>query len=177
MSRRAGRAPRVLRASSASTASAAIRRGATRAAASRQRRRPSTPAPSRRGTGERRRSHAVATATRWRIRDDIGDCTRCKLHTLGRTQIVFGVGNPKARSDVRRRGAGRGRRHPGRAVRRPRRAAADEDHRGDRPDARAGLHRQRHQVPAAGQPQSRAGRSGDVRAVPVPADRRRSSRR
>ncbi len=31
------------------------------------------------------------------IRDDIGDCTRCKLHTLGRRQIVFGVGNPRAR--------------------------------------------------------------------------------
>jgi len=30
------------------------------------------------------------------IRIDIGDCTRCKLHTLGRTQIVFGVGNPDA---------------------------------------------------------------------------------
>ena len=30
------------------------------------------------------------------IRDDIGDCTRCKLHTQGRTQVVFGVGNPSA---------------------------------------------------------------------------------
>jgi DNA polymerase len=30
------------------------------------------------------------------IRGDLGDCTRCKLHTLGRTQIVFGVGNPAA---------------------------------------------------------------------------------
>ncbi len=30
------------------------------------------------------------------IRDDIGDCTRCKLHGLGRTQIVFGVGHPTA---------------------------------------------------------------------------------
>ncbi len=32
------------------------------------------------------------------IRQDIGpDCARCKLHTLGRTQVVFGVGNPQAR--------------------------------------------------------------------------------
>lgn len=32
------------------------------------------------------------------IKDDIGaDCRRCKLHTLGRTQVVFGVGNPEAR--------------------------------------------------------------------------------
>lgn len=28
------------------------------------------------------------------IRADIGDCTRCKLHKLGRTQIVYGVGDP-----------------------------------------------------------------------------------
>jgi uracil-DNA glycosylase len=30
------------------------------------------------------------------VRSDIGDCTRCKLSRLGRTQIVFGVGNPAA---------------------------------------------------------------------------------
>jgi uracil-DNA glycosylase len=30
------------------------------------------------------------------VREEIGDCTRCKLHTLGRKQIVFGVGNPQA---------------------------------------------------------------------------------
>jgi DNA polymerase len=30
------------------------------------------------------------------LRADIGDCTRCKLHTLGRRQVVFGVGNPNA---------------------------------------------------------------------------------
>ena len=30
------------------------------------------------------------------VRADIGDCTRCKLHALGRSQIVFGVGNPQA---------------------------------------------------------------------------------
>jgi DNA polymerase len=30
------------------------------------------------------------------IRTEIGDCTRCKLHRLGRRQIVFGVGNPSA---------------------------------------------------------------------------------
>ncbi|MGA7926244.1 MAG: uracil-DNA glycosylase [Candidatus Sulfotelmatobacter sp.] len=30
------------------------------------------------------------------IRQDLGDCTRCKLHKLGRKQIVFGVGNPRA---------------------------------------------------------------------------------
>jgi DNA polymerase len=31
------------------------------------------------------------------LKDEIGPaCTRCKLHTLGRRQVVFGVGNPDA---------------------------------------------------------------------------------
>src|ERR1700740_3060998 len=30
-----------------------------------------------------------------RIREDMGDCARCKLHK-GRTKIVFGIGNPNA---------------------------------------------------------------------------------
>ena len=30
------------------------------------------------------------------IRQELGDCTRCKLHGQGRKQIVFGVGNPSA---------------------------------------------------------------------------------
>jgi uracil-DNA glycosylase len=30
------------------------------------------------------------------IREDLGPCARCKLHTQGRKQIVFGVGNPNA---------------------------------------------------------------------------------
>ena len=30
------------------------------------------------------------------IREDLGECTRCKLHKQGRKQIVFGVGNPNA---------------------------------------------------------------------------------
>jgi DNA polymerase len=39
------------------------------------------------------RSGAEALAA---IREDLGDCTRCKLHAQGRKQIVFGVGNPAA---------------------------------------------------------------------------------
>jgi DNA polymerase len=32
------------------------------------------------------------------LRREVGpDCTRCKLHALGRRQVVFGVGNPRAR--------------------------------------------------------------------------------
>ena len=30
------------------------------------------------------------------IRTELGDCTRCKLHQLGRHTIVFGVGSPSA---------------------------------------------------------------------------------
>ncbi|HEY2435329.1 MAG TPA: uracil-DNA glycosylase [Vicinamibacterales bacterium] len=31
------------------------------------------------------------------VKADLGlDCSRCKLHTLGRKQVVFGVGNPNA---------------------------------------------------------------------------------
>jgi DNA polymerase len=42
-------------------------------------------------------THAIAE-TLDAIKADIGPaCTRCKLCTMGRSQIVFGVGNPKAR--------------------------------------------------------------------------------
>jgi DNA polymerase len=40
-------------------------------------------------------SHDPATRLR-EIRERLGDCTRCKLHA-GRTNIVFGVGSPRAR--------------------------------------------------------------------------------
>lgn len=40
--------------------------------------------------------HAPAVIRLQEIRADIGDCTRCKLHS-GRTHIVFGVGSPSAR--------------------------------------------------------------------------------
>jgi DNA polymerase len=38
----------------------------------------------------------VEARTLEEVRAELGDCTRCKLHQLGRKQIVFGVGNPKA---------------------------------------------------------------------------------
>ena len=96
----------------------------------------------------------------------IGDCKRCKLAPL-RTHLVFGVGNPRRRPDVRRRGAGRRRGHARRAVRRPRRPAADRHHRArDGARARRRLYLQRHQVPPARQSQSRARRGRRVRAVP-----------
>ena len=37
----------------------------------------------------------VEDDTLLKIREDLGDCTRCKLHK-GRNKIVFGDGNPKA---------------------------------------------------------------------------------
>ena len=60
----------------------------------------------------------------------IAGCPRCKLAPT-RTQIVFGQGNPEGEAHVRRRGARPGRGRTGSGVRRPRRAAADQDHRGD----------------------------------------------
>ena len=41
-------------------------------------------------------AHVDQAARLVAIREDLGPCTRCKLHTQGRKQIVFGVGNPNA---------------------------------------------------------------------------------
>src|SRR5262245_62494434 len=51
----------------------------------------SQPSPAALVTFSRNTAEALAA-----VRADIGDCTRCKLHTLGRRQVVFGVGNPNA---------------------------------------------------------------------------------
>jgi uracil-DNA glycosylase family 4 len=40
-------------------------------------------------------SERIEGDTLARIREDLGECTRCRLHKA-RTKIVFGVGNPKA---------------------------------------------------------------------------------
>jgi uracil-DNA glycosylase family 4 len=48
-------------------------------------------------TGAPVRVFGSATDALAALRVDIGpDCSRCKLHTLGRRQVVFGVGNPDA---------------------------------------------------------------------------------
>jgi DNA polymerase len=39
---------------------------------------------------------SVSPETLESVREDLGDCTRCKLHRLGRRQIVYGVGSPRA---------------------------------------------------------------------------------
>ena len=41
-------------------------------------------------------SDPTPAATLIAIREDLGDCIRCKLHAQGRKQIVYGVGNPTA---------------------------------------------------------------------------------
>jgi DNA polymerase len=43
---------------------------------------------------EHRETHSQSAALA-ALRTEIGDCTRCKLHT-GRTHLVFGTGNPEA---------------------------------------------------------------------------------
>src|SRR5436190_3836312 len=59
---------------------------------------PSIPAPSPATVGEPVHLIRSAAEVLESIRLDLGpDCTRCKLHTLGRSHVVFGVGNPEAR--------------------------------------------------------------------------------
>ena len=53
---------------------------------------PPGPGPS---TEDDRRRLAAARSL-VEVREVLGDCTRCKLHSAGRRQIVFGVGNPDA---------------------------------------------------------------------------------
>jgi uracil-DNA glycosylase len=62
------------------------------------RRRPAdTPAASETGEVQMLRVARSAAEVLQAIRADVGDdCSRCKLHRLGRRQIVFGVGNPDA---------------------------------------------------------------------------------
>ena len=90
------------------------------------------------------------------IREEIGDCTRCALHK-GRNKLVFGDGAPDGAAHVCRRGAGRRRGRAGPSVRGPRRPTAQQHDRRHGTQARRGLHRQRGQVPTAGQSRPRAG--------------------
>ena len=76
-----------------------------------------------------------------------------------------------------RRGAGCRRGPAGRAVRRPRGAAAERDVACDRLAALRRLHREHPEVPAAGESRSAARRVGVLHAVPVAADRARAAAR
>ena len=144
-------------------------RRSTRSPAPRRRPQPPRPAPAGARAGRARCSPSPAVARAGSLdalREAIGDCRRCKL-APARTNLVFGVGNPQARLMFVGEGPG-----------------ADEDATGEPFVGRAGqllteiitkgmrlaprgrLHRQRHQVPAAGQPQSGARRDRVLRAVP-----------
>jgi len=58
---------------------------------------PRTPDPGSRTPDSYLAAFVSAAGTLEQLRVEIGpDCRRCKLHTLGRTQVVFGVGNPDA---------------------------------------------------------------------------------
>ena len=129
------------------------------------------PPPDRRGRGGRRAEpgrpahgprppeqyhSAVAPGTDLAaLAREAAGCTRCPL-SESRTQVVFGVGDPDGRPDVRGRGP-RPRRGPaGGALRRPVGQAprpAGPRGAGRRPVPL--LHRQRGQVPAPGQPRPR----------------------
>jgi uracil-DNA glycosylase family 4 len=75
--------------------------GITRDAAWRRRVEPvapveSGPAPEVAGTASPPVGQDTSGAALAALRAEIGDCTRCVLHTLGRRQVVFGAGNPDA---------------------------------------------------------------------------------
>ena len=78
-------------------------------------------------------------------------------------------------ADVCGRGAGSRRRRAGTALCGPRRATAEQHDCRHGTQARRGLHRQRGQVPSAGQPHARARRGQHLLAVSLPPDRRGAS--
>ncbi|HZT72975.1 MAG TPA: uracil-DNA glycosylase [Terriglobales bacterium] len=57
---------------------------------------PSAPPPAAAGQTAAAAPSADPAAALAAIRADLGDCTRCPLHSQGRKQIVFGDGNPRA---------------------------------------------------------------------------------
>ena len=75
------------------------------------------------------------------VRAELGECTRCKLHSTREDDRVRRRRRGCA-ADVRRRGAGRARGSARRAVRRSRGRAARQDDRGDGLDAAERLHRE-----------------------------------
>ncbi len=70
--------------------------GISRDSAWRTRGRPSGPAAEESDDGPPPAADRCAADALMALREEIGDCTRCVLHTLGRRQVVFGVGNPQA---------------------------------------------------------------------------------
>ena len=98
------------------------------------------------------------------VREELGDCKRCKLCTT-RTNIVFGVGNPDANLVFVGEAPGADEDAQGEPFVGKAGQLLDEDDRGDGLRPRRRLHLQRPQVPPARQPQPRARRGGQLRAV------------
>ncbi len=99
------------------------------------------------------------------LEQSLRECRGCGLCN-GRTQVVFGVGNPDAELMFVGEGPGLSRGQAGRAVRRRSREAVDRTARRDRPWACRRLHRQRGQVPTPREPRSHA--RGDRGLQPTP---------
>ena len=83
------------------------------------------------------------------IREDLGDCTRCRLAQAGTQADRLRRRQSPGGSDVHRRSSRRRRRQQGRAFRGPGRTIAQQHDQGHGPAARRRLHRQHHQVPSA----------------------------
>ena len=100
----------------------------------------------------------------------VASCTRCRL-AQGRTQVVFGAGNPHAELMFVGEAPGfhedkQGLPFVGQAGKLLEKLLA-----GIGLHAQRRLHRERPEVPPSGQPRSAAGRDRGVREPPLPADR------
>ena len=128
-----------------------------------------------------RRGAAIATRTaalrpgvermEWdALAQAVADCRACAVRRAGNT--VFGVGDRQADWLIVGEAPGEERGPAGRALRRPGRQLLDNMLKALGLDRQQqGLHHQRAEVPAARQPQSRAGGGGAMRALPAPPGR------
>ena len=101
------------------------------------------------------------------VASEVRACTRCPLHR-GRTQAVPGEGNPSQRRAAGGRGSRRPRGRHRAAVRGAGRPAAERAARRAGLGARGRLHRQRGEVPPAGQPRPGAGGDRGLLRLPGP---------
>ena len=107
---------------------------------------------------------------------DASTCTRCRL-SQGRTQVVYGVGDPNADLMFIGEAPGIPRGQAGRAVRRGRRPAAEPAPHRDRRAAGRRLHQQRDLVQASRQPGPAPRRARGVQALARRAGRAHRPRR
>ena len=83
------------------------------------------------------------------IREDLGECARCKL-AAERTHLVFGVGNPRAELMFIDEGPGADEDQQGEPFVGKAGQLLEDDRAGDGLPARGRLHRERREVPPAG---------------------------